>query len=324
MVSAVKVPRLLAAGAAAGALLASCVHPPRPASGARSIAAPDLSSPLVEEYPSPQEPRDPLKTALFERINRDRSAHGLPPVAWDEKASGVADAFCAQQVREGSQGHFLMDGLPPYARTSFAGAFGLFSENSASSFTTGTWAERAYVHLALSSHERMLAERPPNDGHRRAILDGSATHVGVGYSGRGGRFQMAEEFSVRGLERLSVSRSADGAAAVAFEGRVRSPNRIQFVTVAAEQAPASLTLEEATSRTRYRYPSPSESYVPEGETRLIVSGTATHDRLRLHRDRRFSFTYAAERPGLFTFVFYVASQDGERPREAGSAAVLFQ
>jgi len=324
MIRAVKVPRLVAAGVAAGALLASCVHPPGPASGANAVAAPDLSSPLVEEYPAPQEPRDPLKMTLFARINRDRVAHGLPPVAWDEKASGVADTFCAQQVSEGSQGHFLMDGVPPYARMGFAGAFGFFLENSASSTTTGHWAKRAYVDLAISSHERMLAERPPNDGHRRAILDGNATHVGVGYSGGGGRFQMAEEFSVRRLERLAVSRSADGTAVVAFDGRVRSPDRLQFVTIATEPVPASLTLQEAKSRRRYRYPSPSESYVPEGTSRLIVSGTVTHDRLHLHRDRRFTFAYAPERPGLFTFVFYVAREDGESPREAGSAAVLFQ
>ena len=324
MVRAVKVPRRAAAGVAAGALLAFCVHAPRPASGALAVAAPDLSSPLVEEYPAREEPRDPLKVALFARINRDRVAQALPPVAWDEKASGVADTFCARQVSEGSHGHFLMDGVPPYARMGFAGAFGFFLENSASSHTNGRFAERAYLDLALSSHARMLAERPPNDGHRRAILDGNATHVGVGYSGRGGRFQMAEEFSVRGLERLAVSRAAGGAAEVAFDGRVRSPDRLQFVTIASEPAPVSLTLEEATSRRRYRYPSPSESYVPEGASNLIVSDTVTHDRLHLQRDRRFTFTYAPGRPGLFTFVFYVAREDGESPREAGSAAVLFR
>ena len=82
------------------------------------------------------QPRDALKAAVFARINRDRAAAGLPPVAWDEAASRVADAFCVAQVREASRGHFLMDGIPPYARTGFAGVFGVEAQNSVSWTTT--------------------------------------------------------------------------------------------------------------------------------------------------------------------------------------------
>jgi uncharacterized protein YkwD len=288
------------------------------------IAAPDLSSPLVEEYPPAEEPRDPLKAALFERINRDRGSFHLPPVAWDERAATAADAFCAQQIREGSHGHYLADGVPPYARMGFAGVFGLGSENSAYTFTTGSWGQRAYVHLALSQHERMMEERPPRDGHRRTILDGKATHVGVGYAGKGGTFQMSEEFFIRKLDRLALSRSAGTLAVVAFEGTVRAPDRIQFVTIAREPEPAPLTVQEASSRTRYGYPKPGEALVPEGMTRLVIEGTVTHDRLRVKHEREFSFTFAPEGPGLFTFVFYVSRKEGEGFREAGSAALLFQ
>jgi uncharacterized protein YkwD len=324
MVRAVKVPRLVAAGAAAGALALSCTQAPRPGAGVHVIAAPDLSSPLIEEYPPAEEPRDPLKAALFERINRDRGSYHLSPVAWDERASGVADAFCAQQIREGSHGHFLMNGMPPYARMGFAGVFGLGAENSAYTFTTGSWGERAYVHLAISAHDRMMAERPPQDGHRRAILDPKATHVGLGYAGKGGAFQMSEEFFIRRLERLALSHSPGDLPVVAFEGRVRAPDRIQFVTIAREAGPAALTVEEASARTRYGYPKPAETYVPTGMNRLVIEGTVTHDVVRVRHDREFSFTFAPEGPGLFTFVFFVSPKEGEGFREAGSAAVLFQ
>jgi len=324
MIRAVKVPRLAAAGAAAGALALSCTQAARPGAGVRAIAAPNLSSPLVEEYPPAAEPRDPLKAALFERINRDRASYRLAPVLWDERASAVADGFCAQQVREGSHGHYLTDGLPPYARMAFAGVFGLGSENSAYTFTSGSWGERSYVHLALSAHDRMMAERPPQDGHRRAILDPKATHVGVGYAGKGGTFQMSEEFFIRRLDRLALSRSSEGLPVVVFEGRVRTPDRIQFVTIAREPEPQGLTAEEASSRTRYAYPRPAEAYVPEGMNRLVIEGSATHDLLRVRRDREFSFTYTPAAPGLFTFVFYVSPKESETFLEAGSAAVLFR
>ena len=97
------------------------------------LRASDLARPLTDTLPDPGDrPHGALKEGVFARINRDRARAGLLPVAWDEAASRVADAFCAQQVREASRGHFLMDGVPPYARTAFAGVFGAQSENSVS------------------------------------------------------------------------------------------------------------------------------------------------------------------------------------------------
>jgi uncharacterized protein YkwD len=324
MVRAVKVPRFVATAAAASAFAVSCLHPAGTEGVPTEIAAPDLSSTLVETYPQAAEPTDPVKAAVFVRINRDRADHGQPSVVWDERASRVADLFCAGQEREGSQGHYLTDGLPPYARMSFGGVFGVDSENSASTLTTGTWAPQNFERLALSAEQRMLAERPPTDGHRRTILDPDVTHVGVGYAGRGGQFRTAQEFLVRRLDRLSISRAAGRSPAVSFEGRVRSPDWIQFVTIAREPVPSPISLREANARSRYSYPAPAEALVPAGRRNLVIEGTLTRDRLRIHRDHGFSFAYAAERPGLFTFVFYVARREGEPPKQAGSASVLFR
>ena len=128
-------------------------------------------------------------------------------MAWDGGAARVADAFCARQIREGTRGHFLTDGIPPYARTSFAGVFGAQSENSVSWVIDRPYFSEPISRLALAGHEDMMAESPPGDGHRRTILDPEATHVGVGYAVEGGRFQMAQEFLTRTLERLSIVRS---------------------------------------------------------------------------------------------------------------------
>src|SRR5207245_9434545 len=96
------------------------------------LRRPDLRTPLVEAFPADSQPGYALKAAVFARINRVRAAASLFPVAWDEAASRVADAFCMAQVREASRGHFLMDGIPPYARTGFAGVFGWVARDSAS------------------------------------------------------------------------------------------------------------------------------------------------------------------------------------------------
>ena len=326
MVRILKLPRL--AGTLAFVLIAACIQTMPSATSAGSahrIVVPNLARPLVETNPGPAEPSDEVKKAVFARINRDRARHALGPVAWDAAASRVSDAFCEQQVKERSHGHYLMDGLPPYARTAFAGIFGLGSENSVSWVSTGMQIEKNLVWFALSGHEKMMAERPPRDGHRRAILDPDATHVGVGYFAQDGRMQMSQEFLVHRLERLSLSSNSDRLAVLTVEGRVLAPDKILFVTIAREPRPAPLTQKETSARTSYSYPDPAEAFVPEGNHRLTVVGTVTLDRLRLRNDREFSFVYAPADAGLFTFVFYVAPPDGDKKvKQGGSATVLVE
>lgn len=314
---------------AAAALLFSCCalqsRPPQEASEKHPplrLRAPDLAVPLVEALPpSGSRPEDPVKAAVFERINSDRAAAGVPPVAWDGAASRVADAFCAQQVREASRGHFLMDGIPPYARTSFAGVFGTQSENSVSWVTTGGSFSEPITELALIGHAEMMAEKPPGDGHRRTILDPEATHVGVGYAAEGGRFQMAQEFLTRGLERLSLLRSEASRPVLRFDGTPLRNWRLQFVTIARESTPRPLTREEATARTSYSYPRPTLAYTPEGAAMIRVSGTDTQNRIRVGPNRDFAFLFAPDRPGLYTFVFYTAVRSSDPAQPRASATV---
>ncbi|HEV2065004.1 MAG TPA: CAP domain-containing protein, partial [Thermoanaerobaculia bacterium] len=317
-----KLPRL--AAALVLVLVASCINTTRSDGSVHRIAAPALASPLTETYPPPSTPSDDVQKAVFERINRDRASNGLAPVAWDPAAARVSKAFCEQQVRERSHGHYLMDGLPPYARMSFAGVSGFGAENSVSWVTTGISIEKELVSLALTGHDRMMEERPPKDGHRRAILDPEATHVGVGYFAEEGRLQISQEFLVRRLERLSLSRGSDHLPVLAVDGRVLAPDRIQFVTIAREPRPAQLTRKEANAHTSYAYPDAADAYIPEGYRSMRIVGTVTASRLRLKGDRDFSFTFYPVETGLFTFIFYVAPREGEKTRPAGSATVLFE
>ena len=272
-------------------------------------------------FPSASRPSDQVKLAVLQRINRDRAGQGLAPVEWDEAASRVADAFCAQQVAEKSRGHFLMDGVPPYSRTGFAGVFGMQSENSISWVTTASHFSEPLVQLALLSEEEMMREKPPQDGHRRTILDPQSTHVGVGYAASHGRFQMAEEFLVRTLEQLRLAPAGSPRALVKVDGKPLSNERLRFVLVAREPEPAPLTRQEATARTSYSYPKPDLAYIPHGLRDIRVDGVGNDDRIRMHEDGRFSFLYELERPGLYTFVFYLSTKG--RPARPGASACLW-
>ena len=319
------------AGAAAALLAACCAFQSKPLEHSFEkrpllrLRAPDLSAPLVELLPPADSvPEDPLKAAVFARINSDRAAAGLLPVAWDGGAARVADAFCARQVREATRGHFLMDGIPPYARTSFAGVFGAQSENSVSWETNRESFSESIARLALIGHEDMMAERPPDDGHRRTILDPEATHVGVGYAVEGGRFQMAQEFLTRTLERLSIVRSESLRPVLRFEGKPLPNMRLEFVSIAREDPPHPLTREQASGRSSYSYPTATIAYTPEGATHIRVSGTDTQSKIRRGLSRNFTFDFAPEGPGLYTLLFYTSLRASEPARPGASATIWIE
>lgn len=296
---------------------------PEPPEPALAIVAPFLDSPIEDRMPpADARPLDPVKLAVFNRINRDRAAEGLPAVLWDNAASRVADDYCVSQIREGTSGHFLTNGVPPYARTSFAGIFGMQYENAVTWRTTATGFDEAVTTLALESHAGMLAEKPPDDGHRRTILDPAATHVGVGYALVGGNFRMAQEFLTRHLDWLKLER-LPSRPTVLFQGAPITGRILRFVTAGWEPPPARLTREEASSRTSYSYPSPIYSFVQEGNGSLKIAGTLTYDRIRFNGPGGFSFRFSPDRPGLWTLEFYTIAPKEPRALQGGAVSIWF-
>lgn len=292
-----------------------------PALPSLTVRLPDLAHPLSEPYPAPAGPEDPVKKGVFERINADRAAAGIAPVAWDEAASRVADAFTAAQVREGTRGHFLLDGLPPYARTGLAGVFGMGAENVVAWTTTGSSFHEPALGLAIEGEKSMMAEKPPDDGHRRTILHPDATHVGVGWAQGGGQFRMAEEFMTRRLAELTLELAGREPATILFRGRTVPGQSLRFVTLAHEPEPRPLTKAQANAHTRYGYPEPRLAYVPEGLKSLQIVGATTEDRLRVGQAGDFSFRFTPGLPGLWTIVFHAS--DGREKAKPGGLAVLW-
>jgi hypothetical protein len=286
-----------------------------------AVRAPDLAHPLSESYPVSSAPEDPVKKAVFAQINADRAAHGLTPVAWDEAASRVADVFTAAQVHEGTRGHFLLDGLPPYARTGLAGVFGMGAENVVAWRTTGSAFHEPSLDLALEGQASMMAEKPPEDGHRRTILDPVVTHVGVGWAQGGGEFRMAEEFQTRCLDVLTISRAASDPVTLLFRGRTVAGGQLRFVTLALEPSPRPLTKAQADARRRYTYPEPRLAFVPEGLKSYQVVGATTEDVLHVGGAGEFSFRFTPALEGLWTIVFHVS--EGKDRAKPGGLAVLW-
>ena len=131
---------------------------------------------------------------MLKLINRDRALYNLPPVELDVDASAIGDEYCRTQIRNRTTGHFTIDGIAPYMRYSLAGGNDGVSENAAAWSATYTFSDRALYEMARRSQDAMMAEAPPNDGHKRTILDPHATHVGIGLAWERGEFRLVHEF----------------------------------------------------------------------------------------------------------------------------------
>lgn len=247
------------------ALAPGCASRPPAAAG----VAPAASVPLTRFGPERagtfrSGPAADAKAALLARINADRAAAGASQLAWDAVAAKAGDAFCLDAARTGVMGHWDLAGRAPYDRFADAGGVDWNAENFSGMSRTGfAFHAGELVGLVLEAHGRMMAERPPGDGHRKAILDPLWTHVGIGVALEGGEFRMTEEFTRH--------------AAVFVEapaGRVRAgrtvPVNVQLpkgwslavVEVAHERFPRPLTAKEIRRRASYAFPAASQTLLP--------------------------------------------------------------
>lgn len=197
------------------------------------------------------------KAALLRRINRDRAAHGVQPVAYDLLAAKVGDAFCLESARKRHIGHYDLAGRGPYLRWAEAGGVDYNSENFGAHSRYGGPITEPIEAMLREAHDSMMAEKPPDDGHRRTILEPIFTHVGIGCALVDGEFRMTEEFLRKVVEWVELPAeplAAGTLAPVAFKlpsGWSAGPIEIAF-----EPAPRALTLAEAARRGGYSYPAP--------------------------------------------------------------------
>jgi len=166
----------------------------------------------------------------------------------------------------------------------------------------------------------MLEEAPPNDGHRRAILDPAVTHVGIGWSQSGPNFRLAEEFTARRFDWLKVDRFGADGSAITVKGRALPGMRIAFVSVARQDLPSELSRETVNSRHSYSYPNPRYALVPAGSG-LRAGGLINLRCVTPSVRGRFSFDYLIDQPGLWTFVLYFDRKGEAQPLPGASFTV---
>jgi len=284
-----------------------------------------LATPLAQGEGPSDETRFTLRHEMLRMINRDRAAHGLKAVQLDPETSTVADSYCRQQIRNGTTGHFTIDGEAPYMRYSFAGGNDGISENAAAWSATYTFSDRALYEMMRLSQEAMMAEKPPHDGHRRTILDPGATHVGIGLAWERGEFRLTQEFIrhyvdwTRPLPRAAGLYEEIIAAAKPVDGY-----RIEAISVHHEAIPRSLAPAVANLIESYKLPDDRREYLPRLKSFARKTGTGTIEVIReqysdgrrgdfaVNNDGSFRFNVPfADGPGVYTVVVWVKKGDAD-------------
>jgi uncharacterized protein YkwD len=251
------------------------------------------------------DPRAREKQALFERINRDRQLHGVGPVEYDPRAALVGDLFCLDGALSGAWGHWDLQGRAPYVRWGLSGGVDFHAENAAAWSASSGRLDTPLTEILLSSHESMMAETPPDDGHRRTILDPQWTHVGIGVGAVGGQFRMTQEFTRVGFEWVEVpAEPVRAGARVAFAGKPLAGWDLALVEVRFEQPPRQLTHSEVMRRGSYGYPptilserAPVQSPFPNPQERSAIER---------HRGGWLSFRFQLDHgPGYYFVLCYL-------------------
>jgi len=239
------------------------------------------STPADEGDRKPPIPRGPLsdddvqriRDEVLRRVNWDRDDEGLPPVQWDDQATEVADAFCAKALADDSVGHYTTDGLSPLDRWGVAGGMSYIRENTCTwgwSGPSADWTLERVLRVLDDFQDAMLAESPPNDGHRRTILDPYMTHVGAGLALSRNALRYAQEFTARYVEfdqqPPTECKRSDRATLV---GHVSDPTayRVSQIMLYFEEPPEPIDAEETKNHMTYELPEKSRMLrpmLPEG------------------------------------------------------------
>lgn len=282
----------------------------------------------------PDQRRD-LRVLALDLVNQDRARKGLDPIVLDPFATEVADAYAERQIRDRTTGHFTLDGLSPYMRYSFAGGNDGVSENAAAWSSSQPFLAETLPDLIRRSHFEMMAEKPPNDGHRKAILDPHATHLGIGLAWEGGEFRLVEEFVRRYLTWLRPApRISSTGQFITIRARPIAGTRVESVTVHREPLPRPLTHMALDRIQSYSLPRERREFLPrlgvtwdrKPDGSMVVQYGRYEDGRQgdfsVERDGTIACPIAfADGPGIYTIVVWVRKEGGESAIPASSVSV---
>ena len=249
-----------------------------------------------------------LKLMVVEFINQDREEESADPVLFSEELSRMADKHCRELLDNKYTSHWNRAGWKPYMRYSQEGLVDQTSENISSMDSTHMEVSHQRLRQEMAvRHQSMVNEKPPNDLHRRSILNPLHTHVGIGlaYSNRG--IRLIEVFADRYVEVEPLPRRLKPSGRLFLNGKLlKRSYEMQAVSVFYEPLPKPLSVVELAGTFMYGLPDDERILRPKLPQGLRYNSPDAGTGEVEVQGRRFSCPIqVGEDPGVYTLVVWV-------------------
>lgn len=282
------------------------------AGGAWHLLNPSLSAFQPDEL---KKKLDDLRANLLQLVNEERDVHKVPLLKHDDFATKIAQAHAEDMAVHEYVSHWGRDGLKPYQRYSFAGSHHAVQENV--SAADNTWSlkfedlkqDTSYLHV------RMYNEKPPSDGHRKAILAPQHTHVGFGIAVNNLRLRMVELFVSKYIEFKPMLQAAKPLQQIHLAGKViRNGVFLNSVEVHYEPLPNPPGLAWLNEPRGYALPDESDVLVPKLPRPLFYANRKPGTiEIEITGDFRVPVHLYKSTPGIYSIVCWVQRNRSEKP-----------
>jgi uncharacterized protein YkwD len=195
-----------------------------------------------------------LKIAQLDIINKSRKRNNAQPVKLDILASRVANKMCKEAADNEYLGHWNMAGEGPYLRYAFAGGYDHVSENAYGEWSTDNYSVSSQVTglMMKQGHEKFMAERPPEDGHKQTIIEKAHNFVGIGYYLNGKQFRYYEEFIDRYFEFENIPAELKVGEPCNITVKTNGNSFLYFAMIYRDNFPQPLTPAQISKKGSYR------------------------------------------------------------------------
>jgi len=219
--------------------------------------------------------RDGARRYMIELVNRDRASVGVAPVQLDEGAASRAGQGHAEDMAaHGFLGHWGTDGSVPEQRLTDAGGADMVLENASCFTDERTRALDPQPRIDPRNVERAEAmffhEQPPNDGHRRNILNPIHNKLGIGVAQPLATATeipapcFAQEFVDAYGTYAPIPHTLRRGGVVRVRGTTAAPATPAGVGIAHGGPSAAIPVAELNERRSYSVPAPYRTYWPAG------------------------------------------------------------
>lgn len=205
--------------------------------------------------PEYKDSREAIKIKLdqVEVINNSRKKFGAGKVKLDIFASRVANRMCREAAEKNFMGHWNTEGEKPYHRYGFAGGYDHIAENAFAEWSSNDYdtSFQTISSMMKSGHQKFMAEKAPNDGHKKTIIEKPHNFVGIGYALSGNQFRYYEEFIDRYLEFENIPSEVKVGEQCSITVKTGGTSFLYFMVIYRENFPQPMTPEQIKRKGSY-------------------------------------------------------------------------